>query len=146
VYYAHTQYTSFNIILTSYIFTADTSFLSKKRSIVSETSIPTIRSVDVNALVAAINLATTNLEPVVGINGADSFANLVASFKLATKDDIFSAFQQINHDNKFDDPKIVEYVDKNKNVKYKINHLDSIHKTFLDFPRFRNTLSWSGDL
>lgn len=85
-------------------------FASKRRSIIFETPKPTVGSVDVDALVSAINLAITNLEPVVDIRGADSFANLVALFKVAKKDDIFSAYQQINNENRFDDPNVVEYV------------------------------------
>lgn len=105
-----------NIISCLCIFIADMDFISKRRSIMFEIPKPTIGSVDVDALVGAMNRALTDLEPVVDMRGAESFENLVALFKVATKDDIFSSFQRINNENRFDDPNVVEYVKKNKKI------------------------------
>ncbi|XP_060861024.1 apolipophorins isoform X2 [Metopolophium dirhodum] len=75
--------------------TPSASRLSKSRSIMFEKPTGIIGSADADALVAATQSALTKLEPIVAMDGADSFAALVQLLKVAKKDDILSAFEQI---------------------------------------------------
>uniref|UniRef100_A0A2H8TZF4 Apolipophorin n=1 Tax=Melanaphis sacchari TaxID=742174 RepID=A0A2H8TZF4_9HEMI len=72
--------------------------LTKSQSIMFEKPAAIIGSADADALVAATQLALTKLEPVVDIEGGNSFSNLIELLKVAKKDDILSAFQQIMSD------------------------------------------------
>jgi len=68
---------------------------------------------DADALVTATKLAFNELEPIVDMNGANSFSNLIQLIKVAKKDDILSAFNMImSGSTKFKDAKVVEYVDE----------------------------------
>jgi len=70
-----------------------------------------IGSADADALVAATQLALTKLEPIVDMDGADSFSGLIQLLKVAKKDDILSAFEQIMSGG-YEDTEVPEYVDK----------------------------------
>lgn len=69
-------------------------------------------SANADTLVAATQLAMYNLEPVVDVDGAKSFADLIELLKVANKDDILSAYQQVNSGTGFDDSELAEYVNK----------------------------------
>jgi hypothetical protein len=72
-----------------------------------------IGSADADALIDATKLALTKLEPIVDMDGANSFSNLIQLLKVAKKDDILSAFQMIKSGNVgFEDTNVAEYVDK----------------------------------
>jgi len=72
-----------------------------------------IGSADADALVAATQLALAKLEPIVDMEGADSFSVLVQLLKVAKKDDILSAFEQIMSGSiGYKNTEIPEYVDK----------------------------------
>ncbi|XP_026815483.1 apolipophorins [Rhopalosiphum maidis] len=73
----------------------DLSRLSKSRSIMFENPTAMIGLADVDALIAATKLALTKLEPIVDMDGANSFSNLIQLLKVAKKDDILSTFQMI---------------------------------------------------
>lgn len=71
---------------------------------------------DSDALVTAIQLALQNLEPIVKVDGANSFSNLIELLKVAKKDDIIFAFRQINSDAEFDDVEMAKYVHKMQKI------------------------------
>jgi len=72
-----------------------------------------IGSADADALVAATQSAMTKLEPIVAMDGADSFSELVQLLKVAKKDDILSAFDQImSGSSGYENTEVPEYVDK----------------------------------
>lgn len=54
-----------------------------------------LESVNADGLVNALQSAMSNLEPVVEMDGAKDYANLIELLKVANKDDILSAYQQI---------------------------------------------------
>lgn len=89
-----------------------TSRLSKSRSIMFEKPTGLIGLADAGTLVAATQSALTKLEPIVDMDGADRFAVLVQLLKVAKKDDILSAFQQIMSGSGNEDTEVPEYVDK----------------------------------
>lgn len=87
--------------------------LSKSRSIVFEKPTAIIGLADADALVTATQLALNKLEPIVDMNGANRFLNLMQLLKVAKKDDILSTFNMImNGSTRFNDTKVAEYVDK----------------------------------
>lgn len=96
------------------------SLLSKSRSIMFEKPTGIIGSADANALVAATQSALTKLEPVVDMDGADSFSELVQLLKVAKKEDILSAFDTIVSDSERENSEVPEYVDKIMKIPFKI--------------------------
>lgn len=76
---------------------------------------------DPDALVEATQLAVQNLEPVVEMDGAQSFSNLMELLKVAKKDDIISAFQQIKSGTGFDDAEMAKYVHKMRKLLFLFN-------------------------
>lgn len=95
------------------LFLAVLTRLSKSRSIVFEKPTATIGLADANSLVTATQLALDKLEPIVDVNGANSFSNLVQLLKVAKKNDILSAFNMImSGSTGFKNTKVAEYVDK----------------------------------
>ncbi|CAH1725498.1 unnamed protein product [Aphis gossypii] len=85
--------------------------LSKSRSIVFEKPTATIGLADANSLVTATQLALDKLEPIVDMNGGNSFSNLVQLLKVAKKDDILSAFNMImSGSTGFKDTKVAEKI------------------------------------
>jgi len=62
------------------------------------------------ALVAATQLAMTNLDPTIDMDGAKYFADLIALLKVATKDDILSAFRTIDSGTGFENKETAQYV------------------------------------
>jgi len=72
-----------------------------------------IGSVDADVLVDATQTVLTKLEPIVDIGGAESFSVLVQLLKVAKKNAILSAFEQIiSGSSGYEDTKVPEYVDK----------------------------------
>lgn len=63
-------------------------------------------------LVEATQLATINVEPIVEMDGAKYFANLISLLKVAKKDDILVAFSQIKSGSGVDDSDVAKFVDK----------------------------------
>jgi len=77
-------------------------------------------SADADTLVAATQLAMTKLEPIVDMDGANSFSVLVQLLKVAKKDDILSAFRQIMSGSGYENTEVLEYVDKIMKIPIKI--------------------------
>jgi len=72
-----------------------------------------IESANADALVAATQFASTKLDPIVDMGGADSFLALVQLLKVAKKKDIISAYDQImSGSTGYENTEILEYVDK----------------------------------
>lgn len=72
-----------------------------------------IGTADADALIAATKLALKNLEPIVDMDGAKSFSDLIQLLKVANKGDILSAFQMImSGSSGYDDIEVAEYVNK----------------------------------
>lgn len=69
--------------------------LNEVQSIVFEKPSSTVVSTNTDQLVKAVQLAMANLEPVVEMNGAKHYMDLVALLKVANKNDILSAYEQI---------------------------------------------------
>lgn len=70
-----------------------------------------------DALIAATRLAMNNIEPVVSMDGAKNFADLTALLKVAKKDDILAAYQQVKNGAAFTDTELAEYVNKMRIIK-----------------------------
>lgn len=85
--------------------------LNEAKSIVFEKLTSLVESTNANELITATQLAMKSLEPVVGIDGAKLYANLQSLLKLANKEDILNAFEQIKS-NRFDNSEMTQYVDK----------------------------------
>jgi len=94
--------------------------LNKSRSIMFEKPTGIIGSTDADALVAATQSALTKLEPIVEMDGADSFSLLIQLLKMAKKKDILSAFNQIMSGSGYKDTEVPEYVDKIMKIPFKI--------------------------
>jgi len=72
---------------------------------------PTIAGpANADALVAATQLAMTNLDPTIDMDGAKCFADLIALLKVAKKDDILSAFRTIESGTAFENKETAQYV------------------------------------
>lgn len=84
--------------------------LNKGRSIVFEKPHSVVGSVNADTLVEATQSAINNVEPVVEMDGAQSFANLISLLKVATKDDILVAFSQIKSGSGIDNVDIAKCV------------------------------------
>lgn len=69
--------------------------LNQIQSIVFEKPSSTVVSTNADQLVKAVQLAMADLEPVVEMNGAQHYMDLVALLGVAKKDDILSAYEQI---------------------------------------------------
>lgn len=86
--------------------------LKKARSIVLEQPTSVVKSeISADDLVEATKLAMQNLEPVVEMDGAKYYADLVSLLKVAQKDDILNAFEQIKN-GRLDSSEIAQYVDE----------------------------------
>jgi len=108
--HTHSYFISCNFFV---LLVATTSRLSKSRSIMFEKPTGIIGSADADALMAATQSALTKLEPIVAMDGADSFSALVQLLKVAKKDDILSAFEQImSGSSGYENTEVPEYVDK----------------------------------
>lgn len=69
--------------------------LNQVQSIVFEKPSSTVVSTNTDQLVKAVQLAMADLEPVVEMNGAKHYMDLVALLTVAKKDDILSAYEQV---------------------------------------------------
>ncbi|VVC28237.1 Vitellinogen, open beta-sheet,von Willebrand factor, type D domain,Lipid transport protein, N- [Cinara cedri] len=72
--------------------------LKKARSIVFEKPSSSVEPANSDDLVVALQSVMQNLEPVVEMDGAKSYADLISLLKTAKKKDILDAFDQINND------------------------------------------------
>jgi len=88
--------------------------LEKAQSIVFVKPPSTTVTTNADQLVAATQSAKKNFEPVVEMDGANNFADLVTLLKAASKDDILSAYQQVKSSAVSDgneNADVAEYVD-----------------------------------
>lgn len=69
-----------------------------------------IKQANMDELIKAVHLATNNLEPIVKMDGAKYFTDLIELLKVANKDDILSLFQLIKSSSSFENTEVVEYV------------------------------------
>lgn len=90
--------------------------MDQSRSIVFEKPTSTILSANADTLLAATQSALNNLEPVVDMDGAKSYADLIALLKVASKDDILATYQQVKSGTGFGDATFAEYVDETTKV------------------------------
>jgi len=98
----------------------DLSLLSKIRSIIFEKQTGIFGPADANALVTATQSASKKLNPVVDMNGADSFLVLVQLLRVAKKEDILSAFNEITSDSERKNTEVSEYVVTTMKIQFKI--------------------------
>lgn len=106
--------------------------LKTPRSIILEQPTSVIKSAtNADDLVTATKLALQNLEPVVEMDGAKYYADLISLFKVAQKEDILNAYEQIKNGGP-DSSEMAQYVDELQ-LKYHLNIINGYCELLITF-------------